>query len=351
MRDVGRLLRLAAAFHLILGASVVAAQTVLVRNAPDGSNVEVVLNAAPVGSSRVGPAGIAVVDVNLQKHVNKVETDAQIFVDVCDNNTRRVVIVERALTPTPPDAGCTRRDMGGLFLVKQISTVVVDFGGPSPTLLLRQGKVSLAPPRSWDGGRTGLILSAGGTLTRVADATAIACGNVTACSGENTGYGYSVGAEYWFIPFVAAAGSYVKPAKATATGSGEGFRFNTELEPQVVTAAGKVGIPAGRMRFFGQLGATYTRATLDTNQTIDPTTTTVDGVTTNVPGGTQTYHLETGGWGWGFGGGAEFWATGAFAIYGEFDWSSLKGSSVNDAEGVLNERLTSVVVGIKVKVF
>jgi Outer membrane protein beta-barrel domain len=350
MRAVGRLLTLAA-FHVILGAGVAGAQTVLIRNAPVDSNVEVVLNAAPVGSNKVGAAGLALVGVDLQKQVNKTETDAQIFVDVCDNNTRRVVIVERALTPPPPDVGCARRDMGGLFLVKQISTVVIDFGGPSPTLLLRQGKVSLAPPRSWDGGRTGLILSAAAALTQLADATANACGNVTNCSGDKSGFGYSVGAEYWFTPLFAAAGSYVRPAKATATGTGDKFRFNTDLEPELVTAAGKIGIPAGRMRFFGHIGATYTRATLDTNQTIDATTVTIDGVETAVPGGTQTYNVETKGWGWFFGGGAEFWATGAFAIYGEFDRSWLKGSATKNAEGVLDERLTSVAAGIKVKVF
>jgi hypothetical protein len=351
MRGAGRLLTLAAAFHLIVGAGVVAAQSVLVRNAPDGSNVEVVLNAAPVGSSKVGAAGIALVDVGLQKNVSKVETDAQVFVDVCDNNTRRVVIVERAFTPPPPETGCNRRDMGGIFLVKQISTLVIDFGGPSPTLLLRQGKVSLAPPRSWDGGRTGLILSAAGAFTHVADATAIACGNVTNCSGKNSGFGYSVGAEYWFTPLFAAAGSYVRPKKATASGTGDGFHFNSEMEPEVVTAAGKVGIPAGRMRFFGHVGATFTRAIQDTNQAIDAKTITIDGVPTAVPAGTQTFSVETRGWGWFFGGGAEFWATSAFAIYGEFDRSSLKGSATHNAEGVLDERLTSVAVGIKVKVF
>jgi Outer membrane protein beta-barrel domain len=262
-----------------------------------------------------------------------------------------VFVVERALTPPPSDAGCTRRDMGGLFLVKQISTIVLDFGGPSPTLLLRQGKVSLAPPRSWDGGRTGLILSGAAALTQLSDATAIACGNVTDCSGDKSGVGYSVGAEYWFTPLFAAAGTYTKPAKATATGRGDGYHFNTDLEPEVATAAGKVGIPAGRMRFYGHIGATFTRATLDTNQTIDAKTITIDGVTTNVPGGTQTYSVETRGWGWFFGGGAEFWATGAFAIYGEFDRSVLKGSATHNAEGLLDERLTSVAVGVKVKVF
>src|SRR4030095_13698108 len=129
---------------------------------------------------------------------------------------------------------------------KQISTLVVDFGGPSPTLLLRQGKVSLAPPRSWDGGRTGLILSAAAALTSLADATAVACGNVTDCSGEKSGVGYSVGAEYWFPLLLAPAGTYIKPAKATAAGTGDKFHFTSDLEPEIVTAAGKVGIPAGR---------------------------------------------------------------------------------------------------------
>jgi hypothetical protein len=346
MMDWRRLMILAAAFHVTLGVDTARAQTVLVRNAPPDSSIEVVLNTAPVGTSKTGAAGVAVVDVNLQKTVNKTETDAQIFVDVCPT-VRRVLIVERALTPAASDAGCTRRDMGGLFLIKQISTVVIDFGGTGPSLLLRQGRVSLAPPRSWDGGRTGLMLFGGGGLTSMSNVESIACGNTTDCSGGGWDFGYTAGVEYWFMPYVAAEGSYVRAADAKVSGSGNGFRFSNVLEAHVATVAGKVGVPAGRMRFYGQVGANYSRALFDTNQTVDPRTTTVDGVT--VPGGTVTNHVETRGWGYFFGGGAEVWFSGSFAVFGQYGRTAIKGSAIDDAEGIADERMTSLFVGARVR--
>jgi hypothetical protein len=345
-----RLVTAAAAFHLLLTAGAAHAQTVLVRNAPPDSNVEVVLNASPVGTGKVGAAGIVLIDVNLQKQVNKTETDAQIFVDVCEN-VRRVVIVERAFSVPSPEVGCNRRDMGGIFLVKQISTLVIDFGGPSVTLLLRQGKVSLAPPRTWDGGRTGLMLFGGGALTNISNFPGIACGDATECSTDSRGFGYTAGAEFWVTPNIAATGSYVRPFEATTEGSGDRYRFTSTQKLEVVTVGGKVGFPAGRTRIYGQSGAVWTRGIFETNQTIDPLTTTVDGVSTTTPGGTQKYHFQTRGWGWFLGGGVEVWMTGSFALYGEFDRSVLKGKAIDEEEGLLDERLTSIVAGVKIRLF
>jgi len=352
MIDSRRLPTLAAAISLTLGVGVARAQTVLVRNAPPDSKIEVVLNTAPVGETRAGAAGIGLVDVNLQKNVNKEETDAQVFVDVCPE-VRRVVLVERALTPPSPDAGCSRRDMGGIFLVKRVSTLVIDFGGTSPTLLLRQGKVSLAPPRSWDGGRTGFMLFGGGGFTDLANMAAIACGTgTTQCSGKESGLGFNVGAEYWLTPIIAAEGTFLKPKKATATGSGDRYHFDNEFESFVGTAAGKIGIPAGRSRIYGHVGATYHQVTFDTNETLDElTTTTADGVTTTVPGGVQKYRLETRGWGWFFGGGLEVWLSGSSALYAEVGRLSLKGSAVKKEDGTTNERVTTLIVGVKARLF
>jgi hypothetical protein len=345
-----RLVTAAAGFYLLLTAGTAHAQTVLVRNAPPDSNVEVVLNASPVGTGKVGAAGIALIEVDLQKNVSKTETDAQIFVDVCEN-VRRVVIVERAFSVPSPEVGCNRRDMGGLFVVKQISTLVIDFGGPSVTLLLRQGKVSLAPPRTWDGGRTGLMLFAGGALTNVSNFPGIACGSATACSNESRGFGYTAGAEYWVTPNIAAVGSYTRPFEATTDGSGDRYEFDSTLTLETVNVGGKIGFPAGRTRIYGQVGAVWTRGLFETTQTIDPLTTEVDGVSTTVPGGTQRYNFQTRGWGWYLGGGVEVWLTGSLAVFGEFDRSVLKGAAINDQEGTLDERLTSIVAGVKVRLF
>ena len=345
-----RLVTAAAGLFFLLTAGAAQAQTVLVRNAPPDSNVEVVLNASPVGTGKVGAAGVALVDVDLQKNVSKTETDAQIFVDVCEN-VRRVVIVERAFTVPSPEVGCNRRDMGGMFLIKQVSTLAIDFGGPSVTLLLRQGPVSLAPPRTWDGGRTGLMLFAGGTLTNLSNFPGVACGASTECSADSRGFGYSAGAEFWLTPNIAATGSYMRPFEATADGSGDGFRFNSTLKLETVSVGGKVGFPAGRTRIYGQTGGVWTRGLFEQSQTVDPLTTTVDGVSTTVPGGTQRYNFQTRGWGWYLGGGVEVWLTGSLAVFGEFDRSVLKGNAINDEEGTLDERLTSVIAGVKVRLF
>jgi len=339
MMELRRLLTLAAALNLTLGVGVVTAQTLIVRNAPPESTIELVLNVATIGSTKSDAGGLATLAVNLSANVNKTEIDAQIFVDVCDN-VRRVLIVERAVQPPSQEGGCARRDMGGIFLVRQISTLVVDMAGPSPTLLLRQGRVSLAPPRAWGPPPIGLVLFGGGAFTKVRDTRALACGNVTQCSGEDAGLSYTFGAAYWVTPFLAAEGSYVKPADVTAAGTGDTFRFNSSLDAHVVTVAGKVGVPLGPVRLYGQLGANYHRATFDTTQTM-----------TNVTeGGTQTYELETGGWGWMFGGGLEAWVAPRFAIYGEGGRAALKGAAVDDGDGAIDDRLTFILFGARVRI-
>ena len=350
MTGCRRLVTAAVALHLILTARAAHAQTVLVRNAPPDTNVEVVLNSAPVGTGKVGPAGIALVDVNMQKHVTKTETDAQVFVDLCDT-VKRVVIVERAFTPPSPDVGCTRRDMGGWFLVKSITTLAFDFGGPNVTLLLRQGKVSLAPPRSWDGGRPGLMLFGAAGLTSLSNFAGLACGTATDCSNDNALFGYGGGAEFWLTPNIAATGSYFRPAEQKTSGSGTGYKFDSTLKTEIATAGGKVGFPAGRTRIYGHAGGLFTRGIMETDQTVDPLTVTVDGVEITVPGGNVKYNFETRGWGWFLGGGLEVWMTSSFAIYGEYDRSVLKGKATKKEDGTLDERMNSILAGVKVKVF
>jgi hypothetical protein len=350
MTGCRRLVTAAVALQLVLFAGAAHAQTVLIRNAPPDSDVEVVLNSAPVGTGKVGAAGIVLIDVNLEKNVNKTETDAVIFVDQCEK-VRRIVIVERTLAVPAADVGCTRRDMGGVFLVKRISTLAFDFGGPNVTLLLRQGKVSLAPPRSWDGGRTGLLLFAGGGLTSLSNFAGVACGTATECANDNARFGYGGGAEYWVTPNIAATGSYFRPADLKTTGSGDRFKFTSTMQTEVATAGGKVGFPAGRTRIYGHAGGLFTRAIVETDQTVDPLTVTVDGVDVTVPGGNVKYNFEARGWGWFLGGGLEVWITSSVGLYGEFDRSILKGKATKKEEGTIDDAMNSVVGGVKIKLF
>jgi hypothetical protein len=351
MTETRRLLTLAAAIHLTLCAGVATAQTVLVRNAPPESTIEVLLNATPVGSTKVGASGLATVAGKLSEDPSRTEVDAQIFVDVC-GDVRRILIVERAVQPPPADAGCVRRDMGGLFLVKRISTLVIDFGGTNATLLLRQGSVSLDPPRVWAEAPTGLVLSGGGAFTTGSVARAISCGNVTPCEGTNSGFSYTAGATFWIVPYLGAEGAYIRPAEVTSSGSGEGFRFTGSFKSEIVTASGKIGIPIGPLRLFGKVGGAYHRASTHTTQTMEARTVTVDGVQQTIQGGTATYTLRTAGWAWVFGGGGELWLSSTFGLYGELGRAALKGSSRDDenAEGLVNDRMTTVLFGIRLRV-
>jgi hypothetical protein len=238
--------------------------------------------------------------------------------------------------------GCTRRDMGGIFLVKAISSLVVDVGGPSPTLLLRQGKVSLDPPRVWKPAPTGLVLFGGGAFTAVGDVTATACGDVAGCSGDQAGLGYAFGAAYWFTPFLAAEGTYIKAADATAAGGTDTYQFDSEFDAQVLTIVGKVGIPRGPIRPYGLAGASYHQSTFGTAQTM------TGAETPN----TLSYELRTDGWGFVFGGGVEMWFSSVFGVYGEYGNAGIKGTSRDheDGSGSVDDRMNYVLFGARLRV-
>jgi hypothetical protein len=339
MMDSRRLLALAAALNLTVCAGAATAQTVIVRNAPPDSPVEVVLNDTPVGTAKTNDKGDALVPVGISERLMKTETDAQVFVDVCPT-VRRVLIVERAVQVPPQDSGCTRRDMGGIFVVRQISSLVVDVGGASPTLLLRQGKVSLDPPRVWKPAPTGLVLFGGGAYTSLGDVTATACGTTSGCSGDQSGLGYSFGAAYWITPFIAGEATYIKPADAVATGNADTYQFTSTFNTQVLTVLGKVGIPLGPARPYGQIGASYHQAKFTTNQTM------LGAAEPN----TLSYQLKTDGWGWAFGGGFEMWLSSVFAFYGEFGSAQVKGTAQDNQDGSVNDRLTYYLFGGRIRI-
>jgi hypothetical protein len=348
MMESRRLPTLAAALTLTLSAGVASAQTVLVRNAPPDSSLEVVLNTTPIGTATADARGIATLPVSLSKNLNKTETDAQIFVDVCAN-VRRVLVAERALSIPAPEAGCTRRDMGGIFVVREVSTLVVDFAGPSPTLMLRQGRVSLEPARVF-GPPSGLVIFGGGGFTSLSNETSAACGTLAECARDDFGSAFTAGASFWFGQYIAAEGSYVKPSKGTADGSGTGFRFESIFDSEMFTAAGKIGAPVRAVRIYGKVGANYHRATLRTTQTVEDVTITVDGVEQTIRGGNQVYWVKTAGWGWLFGGGLEVWVAPAFGIYGDVSRAALKGSAIDDEEGLTDERVTTMFVGARIRI-
>lgn len=348
-----RPLAFVAALNVTVLVGVATGQTVIVTNAPPGSAVEVALNAATIGTATADAGGLATLAVNMPGLSEKGEAQAHFFVDVCDK-LRRVVLVEPGLQPLP-QAPCARREIAGVYLVRSVTTFVVNVGEPEPTVRLRQGP---APPQ-WLSGEverdrgaapafplpTGLAAFGGGGLGKSSNASTEACGNAPACTGDDMRLALNGGVAFWITPFLAAEGRYVRPAEFTARGSGTGYSFSSSQSTNVLTIAARAGLPAGRIRPYGFAGANYHRAAITTSQTMEDTTVTVDGNPITIKGGTQTWVLNTGGWGWLFGGGLEIWLTPSFGLYGDVLFASLRGSNRDGGEGSLKDRLTVMTGG------
>ena len=353
-----RRLTLAAALNVTVGVGVVSAQTVFVKNAPPGSAVELVMNTDTVASATVGTGGDAKLVGKLSGSAAETGTDVRILVEVCVN-LRRVLLVERGLQP-PPQGACSRREIGGVFVLRRVTSLVVDVAGPNPMVWLRQGPVpgewlgegAARPARAslWRSSATGLALSGGLDIARFSNAVATSCGNVEQCAGTRSLGSFTVGAAYWFTRYLAAEASYLNLGDVIVNGGGGTFRFHSSLDTQVLNVVGKVGAPIGGARIYGLGGANYHRATLTTNQTVEDVTVIVDDAEVILPGGTQTFQLRTGGWGWLFGGGLEIWVARPLAIYAEAGYVALKGSDRDGGEGSINERVTYILAGARVHV-
>jgi len=339
MTRLGRLLAIAAALHVTAGATTAAAQTVMVRNAPPGMTVEALLNDAVVATGTASPEGLVSLEVKLPEPG---EMDANIYVDVCEQS-RRVAVVDRNKRPAPEPAGCTRRDISGIFWVRRVNTLVVDLGGTQPSMLLVKG--SYTPPKPTVEGEegveapgrqapTGLALFGGTGLGKFRDQFLIACGNVSGCDGNAGGFGYSFGATFWINRWLGAEGGYLKPRAVTAHG-GDGFSFDSQFDVDIFTVAAKVGVPAGIARIYGLVGTNYHQSTLTLTETIALAT--------------QTFNQQTHGWGWLFGGGTEIWVTPKVALYGEVSLAQTKGKAENGGDGLIDDRLRFIGFGVKVR--
>jgi hypothetical protein len=346
-----RLLMLAAALN-ITAAGVDAAQTVLFRGAAAGDSVEVVVNGTPTGSTKATGQGLTSVDVKLPvNEAKKAEMDAHVFVDGCP--ARHIIhIVERNQQPPVRAEGCERREITGVFWVRERSTLVIDVSNPIPTLLLRQGEYDpTAVTRGRESPR-GVVLFAGGGWGSSHSLLGEACGDVGGCEGKEGGGAWTAGADMWITRFLAIEGAYVKPRKASFEGAGQNFRFSYFMDAEIFTVAGKVGIPAGPVRVYGRGGAGFHRATRSTTQTNDPLNfTDNDGNPVTVPGGTQTLEVQTEGWSYIFGGGIEGWVSPRFALFGDGSYYKLKGEAKTGTDIPMDGHVFTVVAGVRFKVF
>jgi hypothetical protein len=355
MTKSSRPFAVAAALLLTLGSGLAAAQTLIARRAPIGSTVELFVNGTKAGSAQADAAGDATIPFKLptgaagkNEEGKNEQIDARVYVDTC-GESRRVLVVARDVAPIPPEAGCVRQEVTGIFNVRRITSLVVNVGDPIATVLLRQGSYSLNPRGPRRQAPTGLVIFGGGAFTTYANALEFGCAGVPTCTGDERGLGYTVGADYWITRYLAVEGSYIRPAHLTVAGSGEAFHFDSFFEPHLFTGAGKVGIPVGPVRFYGRGGFNYHRGESGTTQVIDAVSVTVDGVTTTTPGSTQTVEAKTDGWGWLVGGGAEIWVTPAFAFYGEYGGAGVKGSAEVRDQGQIDNRVMILAAGVRIK--
>jgi len=336
-------------FHIV-ATGAAAAQTVIVRKAPVASTVEVVLNGTPAGSATVDANGDAVVPVSLPQQGGQAEMDANIHIDIC-GEVRRVQVVGRGMRPPAAEGGCDRREILGVFVLRRVTSLVINVGEANPTLLLVQGSYDLreaGPRRAWSRSPQGLVLFGAGGFSSVRDADLAVCGNLTECSAEGRKVAFNVGAALWMTPFLAAEGSYLRPSQYDASGSGQAFRFTGFFDAEVATVAGLVGVPIGAVRPYGKVGMAYQRSTFSTTQSHDDVTVVIDGVSQTIEGSTQTYVFRTTGWGLTYGGGLEAWVNPNFAIYGEVSRVALRGEAIV-GEGESDDVLTSVFVGVRLR--
>jgi hypothetical protein len=336
MTRLWRLLAIAAALHMTAGAAIAAAQTVLVRNAPPGLEVEALLNDTVMAKGTTSPEG----EVSLSLKLPGTELDANVYVDVCDK-LRRVLVVDHNKRPPLPGAGCDRRDVSGVFWVRPINTLVVDVGGVQPSMLLVRGNYNPPKPKAeGDEGThvlfptpTGLTLFGSGGQGGFRDAILVACGNV-ACDGSDTGLAYAFGGGFWFTRWLGVQGGYLKPRQVVAKG-GDTFTFQNTFDVDIFTVTGLIGAPIGRVRPYGIVGGNF-------HQSLNTLTETIDTAT-------QLFTQKTHGWGLVFGAGMEVWATKKVALFSEASLSRVKGKAEDKGEGQVDDRVRYFGVGVKIR--
>lgn len=340
-----RLLGLAAALNVTLGAGAAAAQQVLVRNAPAGVAVELVVNADTAATGTANAQGEATLAFEVPEKDGKAEMDANVFVDVCDQ-LRRVLIADQTRpAPPPPAAGCERREVIGLFWVRSVNTIVIDVGAAKPTLLLIRGAYNPPKPDVDEQGEPiprdplpkGFMMSGGGGLSNMSTTLALACGNAP-CTPKSSQLTYTFAVTYWLTRWLGVEGSFIKPGAFTASGGiPDSFAFDTGIEADVWTIVAKGGVPAGPMRLYLQGGMNYHQATVTTSQTM----------TGQSPA--QTFEFQTKGWNWVAGGGAEAWIKPKVALYGELGFAKILGDARGGGEVSLDDRARVILGGVRVR--
>lgn len=333
--------------------SLAGAQTLIVRNARAVTSVEVVYENAAVGRGAPDQNGTASIALTLAPGAT--ERVVLFYVDRCQGSIVRVGAADRdRLVPEPP-ADCQRQDLSGLFVVRRLTSMVLDLAPTTPILLIRQGP----PPPQWLRGDytgdspalvqpRGINLSAGVVLPRISKTFALACGDVAPCTATDMRPTLTVGGTYWLRNAVGVEVSLIRGATLTVKAEDTDFRFTHELSTDIVNVAGNLGGMFGVVRVYFRGGANFHRATTTVDQTIDDRTLTNDDGPVFIKGGTERFVTTTEGWGWMVGGGFEWWLKSPFAVYGEAAINRVQGADVAGGEAVIKDRVWTWTAGGRV---
>jgi hypothetical protein len=334
-----RLTTLVVLLAAIAGARSAAAQTVIVRSAPPGSTIEVSLDGGRAVTATADASG----DATLTIASTAPERSVHFHVDSCSTGVR-VLIVSRGLQPAAAEAGCTRADVGSVFVMRPITTFVIDVNGADTVLHVSQGPPPVewtwrgsGPPRgpgvSWVEPGRGISLSAGAGFSSFSNAADQFCGTATTCQKHDLGVAATLGADVWVTHAFAAHVSYLRPADVTATGSGDGYKFDSRLTARLFTVGGKAGVTAGPARIYALGG-------LNRHQSTSTTTQTVGGVT-------QSFGQQSQGWSWMLGGGVEGWMEKWVGVYADVIVPKIKGKPTGGGEGGIDDRAFFMLFGVR----
>lgn len=350
--------RLGAALAITAAAAPAAAQSVIVRNAPPGAAVEVVLNGEPPRTAAADSSGDAMVAAGFPSTAE--EVDVRFAIDVCAAAVR--VYINSAGAAPAAAAGCTRTALPDLFAMRRVTTFLVEIEAGAPTLHLTQGP----PPPSWLGAAqaaraarrpfqpppsVALLANAGLGIAKFGKAISSACGDLAACRGDDVSGAASVGATVWVKRFLGGQVTLVRPGQATATGSGDNFRFSTTLDTRLVTVAALVGVRTSGARLYGLVGTNRHQATLLTTETFNDVTSGTGDAAVTTPGGTQTFEHRTEGWNWVFGGGVEAFPVRRVGFFVEMQRATLKATEPGSTDGGIDDRVTLVMAGLRLRLF
>jgi len=318
--------------------SSVAAQTVMVRGGVPGETIEVLVNGAAAGTGTIDATGVGTASFAVPTgDTARPEMNARLFVDTCAR-VRRMHVVEQNQLPPDVQSGCTRSDIGGIYWVRQRSTIVINVANAIPVVLLRQGSYNPNASGPRRPAPTGLVIFAGGGLTQFPELFRFRCGLVENCSGDETTGAFTAGVTFWPTRWLGLEGSYLKPSTATGSGSFGAFTFTESVEIHTaITLVAKLGVPLGPVRLYGQGGTNWHEGTATTVQTLGADSQTID--------------FPAEGWGWTYGGGIEAWVTPRFALYGEANIGQLKGDARDNTTAEFENRMRSYLFGARFRIF